>query len=132
GHCHRTTLPHDHRLITANKRPTNAASSCHPMLYGPAQKILHRHGVCADHQLTRLRHRRTESGQAWEPVPRATALYFNRRDRLAGAHHEIDLSIAVPPVENLTVAGYCRVRQVRADSRLDEPSRTLDRDERSE
>ena len=35
-------------------------SSCDPMEDGPAQKLLYRHAVCADHQLPRVRHRDTE------------------------------------------------------------------------
>src|SRR3990172_6412498 len=92
---------------------------------GPAQKILHRHGVCADHQLPRLRHRSTEGGQAREPVARAPALYLDSRDRLAGAYDEVDFDIAIAPVEHLAVARRCRVREVRADGRLDEPSPEL-------
>src|SRR2546425_9015617 len=95
------------------------------MQYRPAQKLLYRHGVCADHQLPRLRHRGTEGAQAREPVARATALYFDGRDRLADAHYEVDLGIAIPPVENLAFARRCRVRQVSADGRLDEPSPEL-------
>ncbi len=112
-------------MIAANKRPTNAASSCHPMQYGPAQKLLYGDAVCADDQLPRLRHRGTEGGQAGEPIACTTALDFDGRDRLAGAHHEIDLGIAIAPVENFAFARSRRVRQMRADSRLDEPSPKL-------
>src|SRR5436309_4762492 len=120
---------HGHRGGAATEsirqRALLALSSCHPVQYWPAQKLLYRDAIGADDQLPRLRHRGTERSQAREPVACATALDFDGRDRLAGAHHEIDLGIAIAPVEHFAVARRCRVRQMRADSRLDEPSPKL-------
>jgi hypothetical protein len=59
------------------------------------------------------------------PLACATAFDLDGRNRLAGAHDEVDFGIAIAPVEDFALPRRCNVRQMRADSRFDEPSPEL-------
>ena len=66
--------------------------------------------------------RRGEGGHSRQHVADASALDLDRRCRIARADHEIDLAIALAPVEQLARPARRRVRQVGAHGGFDQPS----------
>ena len=71
------------------------------MFYRFRQEFIDSDTVATDKQCARRTKGVGEGGYSRRRMPAASALDFNRRHRLVGAHHEIHFSVAVAPVEDL-------------------------------